>query len=58
MNLIMETIILMSLPGRIFSSPQKAEKNSATAAIVNLGGYGGAKTFSAGAAAEFGGSAV
>jgi len=37
----MESIILMSLPGRMFSSPLKAELNSA-AALVIFGGCSGA----------------
>jgi len=33
--------MLMSVPGRMFPSPQKAENNSVAAALVNIGGYGG-----------------
>jgi len=41
MNLIMESTTLMSLPGRMFSLPQKAEKNSEAVALVHFSGYGG-----------------
>ena len=45
MNLIMESTILTSLPGRLSSPPQNAEKNSAAAALVNFGCCGGAPYF-------------
>jgi hypothetical protein len=45
LNLIMESTILTSLPGRLSSPPQNAEKNSAAAALVNFGGCGGAPYF-------------
>jgi len=67
MNVIMESTILMSLPERMFSLPQKADKNSAAAALVISAvtaarsmffGGGSANTFPTGAAAVFGGSEV